>query len=161
MISLVVAASDNGVIGKDNKLPWHLPNDLKYFKGLTLGNRVLMGRNTYESIGKPLDGRDNIVVTSRPLEYPEGSRVVVRERLTEALLEFGGNAELFVIGGAKVFEQALPYASRIYLTLIHETFEGDTFFKYNPDEWKIVSKSRGLKDDKNLYSHTFLVLERV
>lgn len=160
MISIVVAASKNGVIGKDNKLPWSLPNDLKYFKSLTIGNRVLMGRNTYESIGRPLPDRDNIVVTTRPLDYPEGSRLTIRNNLVDALLEFGNNAELYVIGGANVYEQALPYASRIYLTRIEEEFEGDTFFRFNEEEFKVVSRVKGRKDEQNPYVHNYLLYER-
>lgn len=161
LISLVVAADKNGVIGKDNKLPWKLPNDLAYFKSLTLGNRVLMGRNTYNSIGHPLDGRDNIVVTSKPLDYPEGSRITLRNNLINTLLEFGNNnAELFVIGGASVYEQALPYATRIYLTRINEEFDGDTYFNFNEDEFKLVTRVRGRKDDNNPYSYHYLVYER-
>lgn len=160
MISLVLAMDKNGLIGNKNELPWHLPNDLQYFKGLTSGNRVLMGRNTYDSIGKALPDRDNIIITSRPLDYEEGSRLVVRSRLVDSLLEFGNNGDLFVIGGAKVFEQAIPYASRIYLTRIQEEFEGDTYFYFDESEWKIVSRVKGLKDDQNPYHYEYLVYER-
>lgn len=160
MISIVVARDKNGVIGKDNTLPWHLPADLQYFKSVTIGGRVLMGRNTYDSIGKALPGRDNIVITSRALDFEEGSRLVVRNHLVNALYEFGNDTELFVIGGSQVFQEALPYVTRIYVTQIDEEFEGDTFFHFNEEEWKLVTRIRGLKDEKNPYSYQYLVYEK-
>jgi dihydrofolate reductase len=133
-LSLLVAADEANVIGKDNRLPWHLPSDLKYFKNLTWGMPVAMGRKTFESIGKPLPGRTNIVIT--------------RNRA-------------WVIGGAEIFEMALPQASRIYLTRIHHRFEGDVFFpKLSPAEWHLAKSHRHEPDAKNLYAHTFEEWER-
>lgn len=125
-LALLVAMSRNRVIGRNGRLPWHLSEDLQRFKRLTLGHCVIMGRKTFESIGKPLPGRDNIVVTRNPAYAPTGVTVV---HALEAAVAHCGNAEkIFVIGGAEIFEQALPLADTLYMTLIEHEIEGDTFF---------------------------------
>ncbi|MDO8730880.1 MAG: dihydrofolate reductase [Candidatus Omnitrophota bacterium] len=156
MISLIVAASRNGVIGANNKLPWHLPADLKRFKQLTMGYPILMGRKTFESIGKPLPGRTNIVITRQKGFQCCGTTVV--HSVEEALLICENEKETFVIGGAEIFQQALPLADRIYLTRIEKDFEGDTkLFEIDPAGWKEVSREEFLNDP---LPHTFITYER-
>lgn len=160
-ISLIVAISENGVIGKNNQLPWHLPADLKYFKSLTTGHCVIMGRKTYESIGKPLPNRFNIIITRSRDFTPPGCLVV---NSIEEAIKAGKNCktEVFIIGGADIFKQSLKLANRIYLTKIHKTFEGDTFFPYpDPKEWHQVSEEKKSYDEKNPYDYSFLVFERI
>lgn len=160
-LSLLVAASANNVIGKDNKLPWHLPDDLKYFKNLTWAMPILMGRKTFDSIGKPLPGRKSIVITRNKDWDHEGVDVVhsVAEAVQKA--QAYGAKEIFVIGGAEIFETALSQATRIYLTRIHEAFDGDAFFTSVDDSaWTLTSDRFCEKDDKNAYDHSFQVWER-
>lgn len=161
ILSLLVAASENNVIGKDNKLPWHLPNDLKYFKNLTWGMPILMGRKTFDSIGKPLPGRKSVVITRNEDWQHEGVAVVhsVEEAIKKA--EDLGAKEIFVVGGAEIFQSALPAANRVYFTLIHKAIEGDTFFPpLLKSEWRLVSERFCEADEKNAYDHSFQVWER-
>lgn len=157
MISLIVAMDEAGVIGKDNKMPWHLPADLKYFKRTTLGHPVLMGRKTYESIGRPLPERRNIVLT-RQEEYAAPGCDVIHSVEEIALHE---GEDLFVIGGAEIFQMLLPKTDRLYLTRIHERFAGDTYFpSLDLSEWTLLSETKGTVDEKNPHPHTFLVYEK-
>ena len=161
ILSLLVAASENNVIGKDNQLPWHLPNDLKYFKNQTWGMPILMGRKTFESIGKPLQGRKSIVITRNKNWQRENVDVVhsVEEAIAKAK-DYGAK-EVFVIGGAEIFTTAFDKASRIYLTRIHHQFNGDAHFPdVAADEWNLVQNRFCTADEKNAYSHTFQVWER-
>lgn len=159
-ISLVVAMDENRVIGADNGLPWRLPADLRHFKQVTMGHPIVMGRRTWESIGRPLPGRTNIVVTRRTDVEAQGAVVV--DSLESAKAGAGDCGELMIIGGAEIFEQALDGADRIYLTEIHAAFEGDTYFpEISEDEWACVSREDFEKDDKNPYDYSFLVLERI
>jgi len=161
VLSLLVAASENNVIGKDNKLPWHLPNDLKYFKNQTWAMPILMGRKTFESIGKPLPGRKSIVITRSKDWKQEGVDVVhsVEESIEEARAL--GVKEIFVIGGAEIFKTSFPKANRIYLTRIHHNFDGDAYFPDVSDkEWNLVQDRFCNADEKNAYDHTFQVWER-
>ena len=156
MICLIVAASRNGVIGANNKLPWHLPADLQRFKQLTMGHPILMGRKTFESIGKPLPGRTNIVITRQKGFQCCGTTVV--HSVEEALLICKQEKEAFVIGGAEIFKQALPFADRIYLTRIEKDFEGDTkLFEIDPAAWKETSREEFLNDP---LPHSFITLNR-
>jgi dihydrofolate reductase len=157
MISFVVAMDENRAIGKDNTLPWHLPADLQYFKKVTMGKPIVMGRKTYESIGKPLPGRENIVVT-RHLEYKaEGTTIV--HSIDEVLKKEA--EEICVIGGTEIFKMFLPVADRLYITEIHDTFDADTFFpKLNEEVWTEVSREAGTVDEKNKYPHDFVVYEK-
>jgi dihydrofolate reductase len=157
MISFVVAMDENRAIGKDNTLPWHLPADLQYFKKVTMGKPIVMGRKTYESIGKPLPGRENIVVT-RHLEYnAEGTTIV--HSIDEVLKKEA--EEICVIGGTEIFKMFLPVADRLYITEIHDTFDADTFFpKLNEEVWTEVSREAGTVDEKNKYPHDFVVYEK-
>lgn len=159
-LSFLVAADEGNVIGKNNQLPWHLPNDLKYFKNLTWGLPVVMGRKTYESIGKPLPGRTNIVIT-RNMEYGAAGIQVVHT-IAEALqvAQQKGAKEIFVIGGAEIFNSIFEQAHRIYLTRIHHRFEGDVFFPQLNEGWQLVKEQPCTADEKNAYAHTFQVWER-
>ena len=160
-LSLLVAADENNVIGKDNKLPWHLPNDLKYFKNQTWGMPILMGRKTFESIGKPLQGRKSIVITRSNDWKHEGVDAV--HSADEAVLkakEYGAK-EIFVIGGAEIFKTSFDKANRIYLTRIHHHFDGDVYFpEVSANQWRLVQSRFCQADEKNAYSHTFQIWER-
>src|SRR5687767_11348028 len=140
IMSMVVAASDNNVIGKDNKLLWHLPNDMKFFKNTTWAMPVIMGRKTFDALGKPLTGRTNIVITRQ--KKWKGDGVTVVENLDEAMAaaEHTDAKEAFVIGGGEIYKQSIDRAERIFLTRVHGFFEGDTFFpEMNHDHWNLVS----------------------
>lgn len=161
-VSLVAAVADNNVIGRDNKLPWYMPADLKFFKNLTMGHHVLMGRKTFDEIRKPLPGRVNVVITRQAQLNPEG--VAIARSVDEAIskAEAAHDPEIFVIGGAEIFRQALPRANRMYLTRIHFEPEGDTFFPEFDDvnEWKLVDVEHCEADEKNPYPYSFLTYER-
>jgi dihydrofolate reductase len=159
-LELVVAVAENDVIGRGNQLPWHLPADLKHFKSLTLGKPVLMGRKTYQSIGKALPGRTNIVLTRSTEFAPDDC--VVAATLGDARMAAGGESVLMVIGGADIYRQCLALAQRIHLTLIHTRIEdGDTMFTgWRGAEWNLTSRERHEADDKNAFAYSFLTLER-
>jgi dihydrofolate reductase len=159
IVSLIVATDRNGLVGRANELPWHLPADLKHFRAITMGKPIIMGRKTQESIGKPLPGRSNIVITrDRNFQAP-GCTVV---HSVEAALAAAENAEeVMIIGGARLYEQLLPQADRIYLTRIDHEFEGDTWFpEWQPGQWKEVEREDHVPDDRNPYHYSFLILER-
>ena len=161
IISLLVAASENNVIGKNNQLPWHLPNDLKYFKNLTWGMPILMGRKTFDSIGKALPGRKSIVITRNRDWQKENVDVVhsINDAVKKA--EDYGAKEIFVIGGAEIFASSLPLAKRVYLTRIHHAIDGDVFFPVlSLTDWRLASERYCEADEKNLYNHTYQVWER-
>ena len=157
-IELVVAVSENDVIGRANKLPWHLPADLKHFKSLTVGKPVLMGRKTYESIGKALPQRTNIVM-SRSSQFAPGDVEVVGA--VQEACAIAGDL-LMVIGGAEIYRQCLPLASRIHLTLVHTRIEdGDTFFSdWRQAPWRETASTRFAPDEKNSLAYSFVTLER-
>lgn len=152
-LSAIVAVADNGVIGKDGQLPWRLPADLAWFKRQTLGKPVLMGRKTFESIGKPLPGRLNVVLTSGPT--PPGCLGAASLEEALALPELAAAPEVMVIGGARVYEAALPRCTELLLTRIHHSFEGDSFFDFDVSEWERVSEERHEADERNPYPYTF------
>jgi dihydrofolate reductase len=159
-ISFVVAMDDNRLIGAGNGLPWRLPADLKHFRRVTMGHPMVMGRRTWESIGRPLPGRTSIVVTRQPDYRAEGAIVV--DSPEAAKLAAGDCDELMVIGGAALYEAMLPEANRIYLTEIHAQFEGDTWFpELGEDQWACVSREDFGSDERNPYDYTFMVLERI
>jgi dihydrofolate reductase len=159
-ISMIAAAAENNVIGKNNELVWHMPADFKYFKEKTKGHIIIMGRKTFESLGKPLKYRTNVVVTRNKDFKPEGAEVFMS--LDEAIgwSEKQDDNEVFIIGGASIYEQAMEKADRIYLTRIHETFEGDTFFPEIDKNWKLVSEETHRADEKNPHDFTFIVFEK-
>jgi dihydrofolate reductase len=158
-ISLIVAMAKNRVIGADNRLPWHLSADLKRFRKITLGKPVLMGRKTFESIGRPLPGRKNLVLTRTPHFEAPGCLVV--HSIAEAIREAGDAPELMVIGGASLYAECLPSADTLYLTLIDQTFAGDTFFPPIRDEDWLECERQEVTDDPAFASpYRFLVLKR-
>lgn len=160
-ITLVAAVADNGVIGAEGGMPWHLPADLAHFKQVTMGKPMLMGRLTWEAIGKPLPGRLNLVMTSNPEWQAEGARKVGSLKEALRVAQQAGARELMVIGGAEVYRQALPHAGRIYLTRVHAEPWGDTLFpELDPGEWDEVGRRERMSDERNPWDLTFVVLER-
>ena len=158
-ISAIVAMSENRVIGRDNQLPWHLPADMRHFKSLTMNNPILMGRKTFQSIGRALPGRCNIVISRDP--HFQACGCVVANSVETALEAIDYSNEAFVIGGALLFEQMMPRIKRIYLTIIHHHFDGDTFFpELDPKEWFEVSREDHDADSENLHPYSFITLER-
>jgi dihydrofolate reductase len=159
-VELVVAVSENDVIGRSNRLPWRLPADLRHFKALTMGHHILMGRKTNESIGKALPGRTNWVL-SRSSDFKAADCKVVRT-LEECQLGAGGESALMAIGGAEIYRLCLPQAARIHLTLVHTRIaDGDTFFSaWRDPEWTESSRERHEADEKNAYAYSFLTLDR-
>jgi dihydrofolate reductase len=159
ILSLVVAAGERNEIGKDGRMPWHLPADLKHFKEVTMGKPVIMGRRTHESIGKALPGRRNIVVTRNPDYAAEGCEVA--HSLPEALRLAGEAAEVMVIGGAELYREALPLAGRIYLTRVAGRFDADTYFPdFVETQWREQQRVHRPADERNAHACDFLVLER-
>jgi dihydrofolate reductase len=159
-ISLIVAMSENRVIGREGVLPWRLSADLRRFKRLTMGHTIVMGRKTFESIGRLLPGRTSIVVT-RQANY-DGRGALVARDLDEAIGLVADGDEAFIIGGAEIYRQALPRVERIYLTLVHANVEGDTFFpELQQDQWHLVETERHAADEKNEYDYNFQVLDRI
>lgn len=161
--SLIAAVSENNVIGRDGKLPWNLPADLKHFRELTKGHPVIMGRKTYESIGHPLSHRRNIVVTRKKELKLEGCKVVgsVEEAIKLTQASASTSDEAFIIGGAEIYKAALPRSHRIYLTRVHAEVEGDAFFpEVDFSQWREVSRKHHEADAEHAYPFTFLVYER-
>lgn len=154
-ISLVVAVAHDHAIGKDGCMPWHIPEELQYFKAITLGKPVVMGRTTFESIGKPLPGRENIVITSRPDTLPE---TVVAMQSPEAALAYvrqQGVAEVMVIGGGQIYKALLPLATRLYMTQIHQSYDADTFFPtIDWQDWVLeeTEEKEGVRGDRIRYT---------
>ncbi len=160
MISFIVAMDKNHIIGRDNQLPWHLPADLAFFKRVTMSHPIVMGRKTHESIGRVLPGRENIILTRDPSYAADGCTIIHSvDEIKE--IEQTKNEELFVIGGAEIFKETFKIADRLYITLIDEEFEGDTYFpEFNQKDWTIVSKEKGLKDEKNPYNYHFVIYDK-
>jgi dihydrofolate reductase len=159
VITLIVAAADNGVMGRENELPWHLPEDLRRFKRLTLGKPVVMGRKTHESIGRPLPGRHNIVVTRDQQYRREGVTVV--HGVDEALRVAGDVPEIMVIGGAELFQWFLPRAGRVHLTRVHAQVPGDVMWPaLDEGQWRRVHHESRPADEQHVYPMTFEVWER-
>lgn len=155
MITAIAAISENHVIGKDNGLPWRLPDDLKRFKALTLGHHVIMGRKTYESLPVPLKGRPHIVI-SRQGSYQAKDGAAVAGSLDEALALAAGDPQPFIIGGGEIFKIAMPLAEKLEITLVCHAFDGDAFFpKINDDEWQPVFEEPHPKDDRHAYDFIF------
>ena len=161
-LSIIAALSSNNVIGRNNQLPWHLGSDLKRFKALTTGHHLIMGRRTFESVGKPLPGRVNVVITSASAFTAPGVTVVHSLEEGIRLAVDAGDAEPFIAGGAVVFEQAIHRADRMYLTRVHAEIEGDTFFPDFDDvtEWQLSDSEHFEADEKNDYPFSFLTYDR-
>jgi dihydrofolate reductase len=159
-ICAIVAMSDNRVIGQNNQLPWHLPADLKHFKTVTMGKPILMGRKTHQSIGRALPGRCNIVITHDTQFQAPGC--VVAHSIATALDAVNYSDEVFVIGGALLYQQLLPRVERLYLTMVHHEFDGDAYFpEINFSEWNEKERTDYPADEENLYPFSFLLLERI
>lgn len=161
ILSMIVAHANNRIIGKDNDMPWHLPADLAYFKKTTLGKPVVMGRKTYESIGRPLPGRKNIVISRDKNYQAEGITTVTS--VEEALKQAGDVEEVMVIGGGAIYHHCLPAADRLYVTNIHAEIEGDTQF---PDydtknDWQLVQSEKYSADEKNAFDLDFCLYQRI
>ena len=158
-ISVIAAMSQNRVIGRDGSLPWHLPTDLARFKSITTGHTVIMGRKTFESVGKPLPNRRTIIIT-RNNDY-QCAGVFIAHSLDEALDHAAHEDEIFILGGETVYRIALPRADRLYLTIIHATIEGDTYFpNLDFDDWKLVEDERHESDERHAYAFSFRRYER-
>lgn len=164
-LALIAAVAENRVIGRNNALPWHLPEDLAYFKRATLGKPIIMGRHTFESIGRPLPGRTNIVVSSTEGYAPEGVQVVgdlaAAETLAADICLIDGATEAVVIGGARLYAGALGHAARMYLTEVHASVEGDVYFpEVDWSQWRERGRERHTADGPNPYDYSFVVYER-
>ena len=160
-ISCIVAVAENNVIGKDNDIPWYLPADLKYFKKITTGHHILMGRKCYASIGRPLPNRTNIIVTRDP--YFITSNCIVKHSIEEGVLaaQENGEEELFIIGGGMLYRQTIDLWDRIYLTEVDVKVDGDIFFPaIKESEWKLVKSEGHEPDEKNHYKYTFKVFDK-
>jgi dihydrofolate reductase len=160
MISLIVAVARNGVIGRKGDLPWHLPKDLRRFKALTMGHHLVVGRKTWQEVGRPLPGRVMVVVTRDPGYRPDG--VIVVHSLEEALQVAQGDDEVFIAGGGEIYRQALPLVDRMYVTRIHAEVAGDTTFpEVDLTAWRLVERADLEADEKHEYPFTFEVYDRV
>lgn len=159
-ISIIVAIAENNAIGKDNKLLWHLSDDLKRFKKLTSGHTVVMGRNTFLSLPNgPLPNRENLVISNIEGEKFEGCTMAYS--ILDALTMVSEEKETFIIGGGMIYKQFLPHANKLYLTMVHVDIDGDTYFpNINYDEWNEVHRERVESSEKNQFSHSFIILER-
>lgn len=161
-LSILVAMAKNRVIGKDNALPWHLSADLKHFKAITMGHPIIMGRKTYESIGRPLPGRTNLIMTHQKGYQVAGAITVnsIDEALKACQASIDGNNEVFLIGGAALYRQTLEACHRIYITEIQQDFDGDTFFpEFNKTEWQEITREKHFSEDDKLEYH-FVMLDR-
>jgi len=161
-ISIIVAISDNNAIGKNGKIPWHLPADLKYFKETTMGHHIIMGRKTFDSIGKPLPGRTNIVVSNKKDLKIQGCEVVNSLDAALAISRLANQEEVFIIGGASIYKTMLPDAERLYITNVHACIEdADTFFPgYDPRMWIETKNNPYLPDEHHSHAYTIKVFER-
>ncbi|MFT7643899.1 MAG: dihydrofolate reductase [Pirellulaceae bacterium] len=160
IISLIVAKSENNAIGIDGDLPWRISEDLKRFKRVTMGHHLLMGRKTFDSIGRLLPGRTTIILTRQENFSFDGA--LIARSLDEAIQLAHGDDEIFIIGGAEIYRQALPRVDRIYLTSVNSTVEGDAFFPdLDDDQWQVAEESEHPADEKNEFSHRYQILNRV
>lgn len=161
MLSIIVAVAENNVIGKDNKLIWHLPADLKRFKEITTGHTIIMGRKTFESLGRVLPNRKHVILCNDMEMNVEDENVEVLEDISMLDKYIQDTEEHFIIGGATIYKLLMPKANKIYLTLIHEKFDGDVYFpEISDEEWKIVDRTAGITDEKNPYNYEFITYVR-
>lgn len=162
MLSIIVAKAKNNIIGKDNKIIWHLPEDLKHFKNITTGHTIIMGRKTFESLGRVLPNRKHIIFSNNPSFNVNEQNVKVVHSLLEIQDLIEGKEEAFVIGGAMMYNFLMPYVKKMYVTEIDKEFEGDTFFpKIDDNIWKETSREKGIKDEKNNLDYYFVTYERI
>jgi dihydrofolate reductase len=156
MLAIIVAMDNNNLIGTNNSLPWHLPADLQYFKQTTLGKTVVMGRKTYQSIGKPLPNRKNVILTRDVNFSVDGCEII------HSLYELKNykNDDVFIIGGSNLYTQTLALANKLYITKIDYEFKGDAYFPKIDNSWNLISNNKHLKDEKNLYNYDFQIFQR-
>lgn len=161
MLSIIVAKASNNVIGKNNTLIWHLPEDLKRFKELTTGHTIIMGRRTFESLGRILPNRKHVILCNDMKMNVEDERIEILDDISKLDKYINSDEENFVIGGATIYRLLMPYANKMYITEIEEEFEGDVSFpKINKEEWNIVEVKKGLKDEKNPYDYSYVTYIR-
>lgn len=161
MLSIIVAVAENNVIGKDNKLIWHLPEDLKRFKNLTTGHTIIMGRRTFESLGRVLPNRKHVILCNDMKMNIDNKNVEILEDISMLDKYINSEEENFVIGGATIYKLLMPYAKKIYLTQIYQEFEGDVYFPIiEKDKWKIVEREKGLKNEENPFDYEYITFER-
>ena len=162
MLSIIVAKAKNNIIGKDNKMIWHLPEDLKHFKELTIGHTIIMGRKTFQSLEKPLPNRKHIIFSQNPDFKVNDENVEVVHSLLQIQDLIEGKEEAFVIGGAMIYNFLMPYVKKMYVTEIEKDFDGDTFFpSINSEVWKEVSREKGIRDENNDLDYYFVTYERI
>ena len=162
MLSIIVAKAKNNIIGKDNKIIWKLPNDLKRFKELTTGHTIIMGRKTFESLGKVLPNRKHIIFSQNPELKIDNENVEVVHSMLEIQQYIENDEENFVIGGSMIYNLLMPYITKMYVTEINQEFEGDTFFpKINTDIWKETSRQKGIKDEENPLDYDYVIYEKI
>ena len=162
MLSIIVAKGKNNIIGKDNKMIWHLPEDLKHFKNLTTEHTIIMGRKTFESLGKPLPNRKHIIFSQNPDFKVNDENVEVVHSLLQIQDLIEGKEEAFVIGGAMIYNFLMPYVKKMYVTEIEKDFDGDTFFPIIDSEvWKEISREKGIKNEENNLDYYFVTYERI
>ncbi len=162
MLSIIVAKAKNNIIGKNNKLLWSLPEDLKRFKEITTGHTIIMGRKTFESLGRVLPNRKHIVFTQNPDFKVEDENVEIVHSMLEIKQYIDDENENFVIGGAMIYSLLLPYTNKMYVTEINQDFEGDALFpKINLDEWQVVKREAGVKNEKNNLEYEYVTYERI
>jgi dihydrofolate reductase len=160
MLSLIAAISENNALGKENKLLWHLPADLKRLKALTMGHNLIMGRKTFESLGKPLPGRPHIIISNQKNYFPDGAIVV--DSIEKAIEMSNQDNQPFIFGGGEIYRLALPFVQKIYITKVHAHFGGDTFFpELNSSEWKLTECQKFEPDEKNKFSYSYLEYDRI
>lgn len=161
MLSIIVAIANNNVIGKDNKLIWHLPEDLKRFKNITTGHTIIMGRKTFESLGRVLPNRKHVILCNDMELNIDNENVIVLEDISLLKEYIDSEEENFVIGGATIYKLLLPFAQKMYITKIDEDFVGDVYFpKINEEEWKIIQEEQGIKNEANPYDYKYITYLR-
>ena len=162
MLSIIVAIAKNNAIGKDNKLLWHLPEDLKRFKRLTTGHNIIMGRKTFESLGRVLPNRHHIILCNDAKLNIEDENVEILDDISKLDKYINSEEENFVIGGATMYRLLMPYAKKMYITEIDKEFDGDVYFpKINKDEWKVIEKEQGPEDDENDFAYEYVTYEKI
>jgi len=161
-ISIIVATAPNGAIGKDNKLLWHLPADMKFFKEKTMGHHIIMGRKTYESIGKPLPGRTTVIITRDKSYKAEGCKITHSLNDAITLAKESGETEAMIVGGAEIYNQAIDFADTVYLTEVKGEFEADSYFHMNRKrvQWTCTDRIDHTADEKNKYDYSFLIYKK-
>lgn len=161
MLSIIVAVAENNVIGKDNQLIWHLPEDLKRFKQLTTGHTIIMGRKTFESLGRVLPNRKHIILCNDMEMKVEDKNVEILKDISMLKEYIDSEEENFIIGGATIYKLLMPYAKKLYLTLIHEEFEGDVYFpEIEKKEWQVVDREKGIQNEENPFDYEYITFAR-